>query len=223
MRSESTLQEILKILQIHRSYIWGLGLSWSPNSPDIAWTLAPAEVHRFPVSQACKGGGGLAPLYVWHKIPSPPMAVLSERVALPPSRRHAAGCEAAGILHLRAGVLGNWVKGYEEIQRRHQPSSPSSSFCRSDQIRVMKRVNLLGWTLLPAPPHLPKKQVTTLYLSTIPEKKQNCSLNPNWKFLLFVHTVKKKIKILCLSKYSIWPEIKLWHQILFSAFFMKTR
>lgn len=162
-------------------------------SPDIAWTLAPAAVHRFPVSQACKGGGGLAPLHMWHKRPSPPMAVLSERVAFPPSRMHAAGREAAGILCLRAGVLGNWVKGYEEIQRRHQPSSPSSSFCRSDQIRVMKRVNLPGWTVLPAPPHLPKSKLL-LFISPAPQKRNKIVawIQTESSSYLFILLKKKK-------------------------------
>ena len=108
-------------------------------SPDIVWTLASAEPHWFSASQVCDGGGGLAPPYMWHKRPSAPRLSFLKGWPSHPAE----GMQLAVKLQASSiSGLESRVKGYEKVQRRHQPSPYSSSFCRGDQIRVVKTVNL---------------------------------------------------------------------------------
>lgn len=103
------------------------------------------------------------------------------------------------------GVCGTktFLSGQEAVTAKQPPPPP------------------LGWgwglwaqlTALPSPSCFPK--LVTCHLSSIPEKNQNFSLHSNFKVACSCHI---KIVLLYLSKYSLWPEIKIWQQILFGSF-----
>lgn len=114
-----------------------------------------AKAHWLGVPEVCDDGEGLAPLYMFNKRASAPrLPFLKEWPSHP-----AKGVQLAVKPEASSGVLQSWVKWYEQVWCRHQPSSSSSSSCRGDQSQAEKTLNLPGSTALPSPPHFLKSQL----------------------------------------------------------------
>lgn len=124
--------------------------------PGIAWTLTSADAHWFSVPRVFDGGE----LWPHH------MCGVKDQV------RHGCPFWMGGLptqqrvcswlwrwRHPPSQVIQSWVGEYEQIERRHQPSAYSSSFCRGEQIRVVRTVNLPA---LPSPSHFPKASYCSL-------------------------------------------------------------